>query len=1374
MKKPQFIVRLWKACRWLVKRPLVFGYVERIEQDGIYGWSIHRKGAPLQLECRIDGTVCAGQTTWLERDDVARQHRSRTLLCGFQFVPAAAAKPILREALANGRSIELSANDTLLKDIAERPAAAVPLQREALGIGCDGGSWRVEIENWGHFTLQGWITYDAAAEPPLEIYCNGNPVPCAITWQTRPADSGRRMRGFEVELPGYIWEGVEQGAGCSIDIRVDERTVMPVPLLLARAKAAAWISEIVHMGEGNGRQYRALLALEHIHYGDFLKQLAPREARFMREFAERMNLAEYGLAEHSLLPESEWPLAPLSSLQYWQALRLLNSRLAERRQPVTFVLVEAVVRELHLVDDARELFLRSLIPALCRSGEFLRLRELWHFSLLQRIAADDLSAVTLALPAMLADGHIGHASEAIYRLIKSPKRPSIHTECIDFAVQQAQGLALEPSVDQALVEKFRYAVLALLDSYAGGWFSRLHDKYLINAVLTLLRGMDGCADYQRREILAAAIRNYGLNPAFWQALSRENLLALDEELVYAHSRFQSLYECLTAVSQGQPWENRLADSVAALDYFSAKNNVEAAMFFREIAAAALPSLNQNLPAAGRVLLARWLAVAPEESLRLAAYPLPEANRLLAEFAETSPKKLRDALYGLSDAGKSSGRYMQDAAAAAMAEVWAAHAQADRSALSQALATLESRVAPLAHGVRKFLAFDLLASAYVIAAEHGLDGTFWLGRMLAVLRKAVDETRADGHLPAPVAAGWLRLQGLPAHDPLLKHFLADGRKILAAKFGGRFSGADVAGNLPLRLNPAGWPQDTLVVIYSCRKYLPTRVEAIRATWVQALKARRIPYLVLVGDGDDQIHGDVLALNVSDHYEDLPKKTLKLFDWVYRHSDAQYVLKIDDDCYLDVDRYFDSLSYRKHHYYGRIIRREPGSMDRTWHQSKSHTPHSQKSLDKSPEPALYADGGGAYTLSRTAIEQLLASAHSPKGERLIACSFMEDKLVGDLLAANGISPSNEDYESYQRRRTFGEAMPVGMWENTFFPCRSSLTKVVHLDRQEDLAPTLAKADSHELWPKKLWPTYVAPNTKFAGCQIELLSCPKVAAQLLQQDLRVITVLRNEMALLPHFLAHYRKLGVRCFIMVDNCSDDGSREYLHQQSDVLLYSADTAFQQAQNGLAWRQAVLGNLCLGRWVLLADMDEWLLCPDGRSLADLAKDIDAEGCNAAQVLRLGLYPEGDLAEADFSRKNPWEVSCFYDKAPWQEWHLDSGMYSNSTAYQSTLRHRLAGTVQPDVFPIQKYALFRYQPWLRLAKGLHDVSNVRVSQRKLRFAYFKYHAGFKQGLQIDIRRGHYAEIIAKYRVYAAALTRREGGIAQAGISVLYEPISFMPE
>src|SRR6185436_9448838 len=118
--------------------------------------------------------------------------------------------------------------------------------------------------------------------------------------------------------------------------------------------------------------------------------------------------------------------------------------------------------------------------------------------------------------------------------------------------------------------------------------------------------------------------------------------------------------------------------------------------------------------------------------------------------------------------------------------------------------------------------------------------------------------------------------------------------------------------------------------------------------------------------------------------------------------------------------------------------------------------------------------------------------------------------------------------------------------------------------------------------------------------LLGEPEHAAALLDAPIVVVSVVRNEREMLPHFLGHYRALGARAFVFVDNCSDDGSREYLHGQDDVVLYSADTEYRHSHYGVAWQQAVLGNLCLGKWAVLADADELLVYPrcESRPLAE--------------------------------------------------------------------------------------------------------------------------------------------------------------------------------
>ncbi|NIT57751.1 MAG: hypothetical protein GWN00_16430, partial [Aliifodinibius sp.] len=93
-------------------------------------------------------------------------------------------------------------------------------------------------------------------------------------------------------------------------------------------------------------------------------------------------------------------------------------------------------------------------------------------------------------------------------------------------------------------------------------------------------------------------------------------------------------------------------------------------------------------------------------------------------------------------------------------------------------------------------------------------------------------------------------------------------------------------------------------------------AIRETWLKDLKDRGIPYLFVVGGGQGELKRDVLELDVSEQTEFKIEKSLQLFEWVLNNTRAQYMVKVSDGSFLCVERYFDSLSYRKYHYYGKI--------------------------------------------------------------------------------------------------------------------------------------------------------------------------------------------------------------------------------------------------------------------------------------------------------------------------------------------------------------------------------------------------------------------------------------------------------------------------
>lgn len=88
-----------------------------------------------------------------------------------------------------------------------------------------------------------------------------------------------------------------------------------------------------------------------------------------------------------------------------------------------------------------------------------------------------------------------------------------------------------------------------------------------------------------------------------------------------------------------------------------------------------------------------------------------------------------------------------------------------------------------------------------------------------------------------------------------------------------------------------------------------------------------------------------------------------------------------------------------------------------------------------------------------------------------------------------------------------------------------------------------------------------------------------------------IRNEGVRLPYFLTHHRKLGVEHFLIVDNDSDDGSRDWLAGQADVSLWVTGHGYKQARFGLDWLTWLQRRHGHGHWCLTLDADEIMVYP---------------------------------------------------------------------------------------------------------------------------------------------------------------------------------------
>ena len=159
-------------------------------------------------------------------------------------------------------------------------------------------------------------------------------------------------------------------------------------------------------------------------------------------------------------------------------------------------------------------------------------------------------------------------------------------------------------------------------------------------------------------------------------------------------------------------------------------------------------------------------------------------------------------------------------------------------------------------------------------------------------------------------------------------------------------------------------------------------------------------------------------------------------------------------------------------------------------------------------------------------------------------------------------------------------------------------------------------------------------------------------------LLAILRNEMYFLPKFLAHYRGLGVRRFVFLNDRSDDGSREYLFKQSDTVVVESDRAYgdqvEIAKNRSGtgsntrilylWRSLLHDMFARERWALQVDLDEFVLLPDGMNFPEFASRLEEQKARNVWGVMLDVYPRDFRAYAELADSSRLDESA--------KWYFD--------------------------------------------------------------------------------------------------------------------------
>jgi hypothetical protein len=146
-------------------------------------------------------------------------------------------------------------------------------------------------------------------------------------------------------------------------------------------------------------------------------------------------------------------------------------------------------------------------------------------------------------------------------------------------------------------------------------------------------------------------------------------------------------------------------------------------------------------------------------------------------------------------------------------------------------------------------------------------------------------------------------------------------------------------------------------------------------------------------------------------------------------------------------------------------------------------------------------------------------------------------------------------------------------------------------------------------------------------------------------VLCNIKNEALLLPHFLNHYRRIGVRRFAFVDNGSTDDTLTFLLDQTDCDVFRNPGDFRAAMHGMAWKNWLSIRYADAAWRLSADADEHAVFAGwpGTSLDEFSARLGKRGRGTATALMVDMYSDGPLVDARVSAsRDMLEICPFVD------------------------------------------------------------------------------------------------------------------------------------
>lgn len=290
----------------------------------------------------------------------------------------------------------------------------------------------------------------------------------------------------------------------------------------------------------------------------------------------------------------------------------------------------------------------------------------------------------------------------------------------------------------------------------------------------------------------------------------------------------------------------------------------------------------------------------------------------------------------------------------------------------------------------------------------------------------------------------------------------------------------------------------------------------------------------------------------------------------------------------------------------------------------------------------------------------------------------------------------------------------------------------------------------------------------------------------------VVRNESQRLPYCVEYHRTLGIDRFFIVDNGSDDGTRDFLLAQPDCHVFHTSGSFAAANYGMDWINQLVESYGIGAWCLFIDADELFTYPHSEkvTLPAFCRFLDRRQSEGVFSLLLDMYGPGSIADAVYARGTPFMATApHFDRdydfrrkfslSPNPEALLDTEAVGgprlrefypesrDAPSWKQTVwrairrlrRHPIGAAVgigklqwgksiAPD---LTKIPLIKARPGLSWTSN-HRCTQLRLSEITGALLHFKFFSDFHHRATTEAARGQHWDSGAEYVRYLSLLER----------------------